>query len=135
MDQANPYQPPDELSESLADDVMNQCPICLSKVSRQRLLWPYARCGNCRNRLRLRSTGPADMLLIVAFILSIALLMMYDAAYGIKAWIVPIYVAAMILFAWSVTFVFGRPTMVTWYGFATPKRLEKARLKYQESRS
>lgn len=77
------------------------------------------------------------MLLIVAFIVSIALMMMYDAAYGIeiKPWIVPIYIAGMILFAWSVTFVFGRPTMVTWYGFATPKRLEKARLKYQESRS
>ncbi|QDT61651.1 hypothetical protein SV7mr_41900 [Stieleria bergensis] len=133
MDQTNPYQPPDELSEALTDDVKNQCPVCQHRISRRRLLWPYARCQHCRTRLRLRSTGPADMLFIVLIIISIVLMMMYDAAFGSQAWGVPLYVLIMFLVACSITYVFGRPAMVTWYGFATAKRLEKARLKHQES--
>ncbi|TWT56246.1 hypothetical protein [Allorhodopirellula solitaria] len=129
--QSNPYQPAAAEPEAQRGTGSVRCPVCDQPMSRLRLVFPAAKCKNCRHRIRMRSSWRASSLSTITGAICLLSLVYFDATIGHNS---PIFAIHAVVFVVLGTFwfhLFGNPALAGWFGYASQSTLERERLKYR----
>ena len=132
MLEPNPYLSPSSEQMSATRIARAECPVCRGSLSRIRLIFPFARCGTCNRRIRLRNSAIASSLSTITAIGCFISLLLFEATPEKNAGIFCAHVVAFVLLGTLWFHLFGKPSLAWWLWHASPATLNRERQKFRD---
>ena len=132
MLEPNPYLSPSSEQMSATRIARAECPVCRGSLSRIRLIFPFARCGTCNRRIRLRNSALASSLSTITAIGCFISLLLFEATPEKNAGIFCAHVVAFVLLGTLWFHLFGKPSLAWWLWHASPATLNRERQKFRD---